>query len=122
MKLGTKSLHAGQKPDPTTGSRAVPIYQTTSYQFRPPIGHAVTYYSKEIILNEDMLSLGSLFTCFKGVDYKAEVYFNNVFIGKHEGFFAPFEFDVIKYAHQGKNTLLVKVIFYFSPYKAIKVI
>ena len=34
MKLGTKSLHAGQKPDPTTGSRAVPIYQTTSYQFR----------------------------------------------------------------------------------------
>ena len=34
MRLGTKSLHAGQKPDPTTGSRAVPIYQTTSYQFR----------------------------------------------------------------------------------------
>ncbi|MFM7208374.1 MAG: O-acetylhomoserine aminocarboxypropyltransferase/cysteine synthase family protein [Verrucomicrobiota bacterium] len=34
MKIGTKSLHAGQKPDPATGSRAVPIYQTTSYQFR----------------------------------------------------------------------------------------
>ena len=30
----TRQLHAGQKPDPTTGSRAVPIYQTTSYQFR----------------------------------------------------------------------------------------
>ncbi len=30
----TKSLHAGQKPDPTTGSRAVPIYQTTSYVFK----------------------------------------------------------------------------------------
>jgi O-acetylhomoserine (thiol)-lyase len=29
----TRQLHAGQKPDPTTGSRAVPIYQTTSYQF-----------------------------------------------------------------------------------------
>src|SRR6201991_5381597 len=27
-------LHAGQTADPTTGSRAVPIYQTTSYQFR----------------------------------------------------------------------------------------
>jgi O-acetylhomoserine (thiol)-lyase len=26
-------LHAGQVPDPTTGSRAVPLYQTTSYQF-----------------------------------------------------------------------------------------
>jgi O-acetylhomoserine (thiol)-lyase len=34
-KLGfsTRQLHAGQEPDPTTGSRAVPIYQTTSYQF-----------------------------------------------------------------------------------------
>ncbi len=30
----TKSLHAGYKPDPTTNARAVPIYQTTSYQFR----------------------------------------------------------------------------------------
>jgi O-acetylhomoserine (thiol)-lyase len=29
----TESLHAGQEPDPTTGSRAVPIYQTTSYVF-----------------------------------------------------------------------------------------
>lgn len=35
-KLGfdTLQVHAGQKPDPATGSRAVPIYQTTSYVFR----------------------------------------------------------------------------------------
>ena len=35
-KLGfeTLQLHAGQVPDPTTGSRAVPIYQTTSYVFK----------------------------------------------------------------------------------------
>ena len=30
----TIALHAGQVPDPTTGSRAVPIYQTTSYVFK----------------------------------------------------------------------------------------
>jgi len=30
----TRQLHAGQEPDPTTGSRAVPIYQTTSFQFQ----------------------------------------------------------------------------------------
>lgn len=30
----TMSLHAGQQPDPVTGARAVPIYQTTSYAFR----------------------------------------------------------------------------------------
>ncbi|OUC09644.1 O-acetylhomoserine aminocarboxypropyltransferase, partial [Litorilinea aerophila] len=32
--FATRQLHAGQQPDPTTGSRAVPIYQTTSYQFK----------------------------------------------------------------------------------------
>jgi len=32
--FNTRQLHAGQAPDPTTGSRAVPIYQTTSYQFQ----------------------------------------------------------------------------------------
>jgi len=32
--LSTKSLHAGQRPDPTTGARAVPLYQTTSYVFK----------------------------------------------------------------------------------------
>src|SRR5215467_6572231 len=32
--LSTLALHAGQIPDPTTGARAVPIYQTTSYVFK----------------------------------------------------------------------------------------
>jgi O-acetylhomoserine (thiol)-lyase len=30
----TRQIHAGADPDPTTGARAVPIYQTTAYQFR----------------------------------------------------------------------------------------
>src|SRR5512145_2905691 len=34
LKIETLALHGGQEPDPTTGARAVPIYQTTSYQFR----------------------------------------------------------------------------------------
>ena len=33
-RFATLSLHAGQKPDPLTGARAVPIYQTTSYVFQ----------------------------------------------------------------------------------------
>ncbi|MDK2974602.1 MAG: O-acetylhomoserine (thiol)-lyase [Methanofollis sp.] len=32
--LGTTALHAGQTPDPATGSRTVPIYQTSSYVFK----------------------------------------------------------------------------------------
>ncbi|MBI5959878.1 MAG: O-acetylhomoserine aminocarboxypropyltransferase/cysteine synthase [Chloroflexi bacterium] len=34
QQFNTLALHAGYSPDPTTGARAVPLYQTTSYQFR----------------------------------------------------------------------------------------
>ncbi|SOC43503.1 PLP-dependent aspartate aminotransferase family protein [Salinicoccus kekensis] len=42
--LETLSLHGGQAPDPTTGSRAVPIYQTTSYVFQDT-DHAESLFS-----------------------------------------------------------------------------
>jgi len=44
LKVETLVLHGGQAPDPTTGSRAVPIYQTTSYQFRDT-EHAANLFS-----------------------------------------------------------------------------
>ena len=34
QQFATLAVHAGQSPDPATGSRAVPIYQTTSYVFQ----------------------------------------------------------------------------------------
>jgi len=34
LHIETLAVHGGQEPDPATGARAVPIYQTTSYQFR----------------------------------------------------------------------------------------
>lgn len=43
-RFETLQLHAGQEPDPTTGSRAVPIYQTTSYQF-DDTEHAATLFA-----------------------------------------------------------------------------
>src|ERR1700744_2179108 len=39
QQFATRPVHAGQSPDPATGSRAVPIYQTTSYVF-PDADHA----------------------------------------------------------------------------------
>jgi O-acetylhomoserine (thiol)-lyase len=44
----TRQLHSGQQPDPTTGSRAVPIYQTTSYQFRDTEHAANLFALKEL--------------------------------------------------------------------------
>ncbi len=45
-KFSTQSLHAGQKPDPLTGARAVPIYQSTSYVFRDS-EHAAALFNLE---------------------------------------------------------------------------
>ncbi|WP_445487075.1 O-acetylhomoserine aminocarboxypropyltransferase [Rhodopseudomonas sp. RCAM05734] len=42
----TLSLHAGQRPDPLTGARAVPIYQTTSYVFQDS-DHAAALFNLE---------------------------------------------------------------------------
>jgi len=42
----TLSLHAGQQPDPATGARAVPIYQTTSYVFQDT-DHAAALFNLE---------------------------------------------------------------------------
>ncbi len=40
----TRQIHSGQEPDSATGSRAVPIYQTTSYQFRDS-AHAANLFA-----------------------------------------------------------------------------
>ncbi|MEN1761078.1 O-acetylhomoserine aminocarboxypropyltransferase/cysteine synthase family protein [Anoxynatronum sibiricum] len=46
LKFDTLQIHAGQEPDPATGSRAVPIYQTTSYVFQDT-DHAARLFSLE---------------------------------------------------------------------------
>jgi O-acetylhomoserine (thiol)-lyase len=51
--FATRQLHAGQQPDSATGSRAVPIYQTTSYQFRDT-AHAANLFA--------LRELGNIYT------------------------------------------------------------
>lgn len=46
--FSTRQLHAGYSPDPTTGSRAVPLYQTTSYQFKSTEHAANLFALKEL--------------------------------------------------------------------------
>ena len=43
----TRAIHAGQRPDPSTGSRAVPIYQTTSFVFEDPDSAAAYFNLQE---------------------------------------------------------------------------
>jgi O-acetylhomoserine (thiol)-lyase len=49
----TRQVHAGQVPDPTTGARALPLYQTTAYQFRDT-KHAADLFS--------LAELGNIYT------------------------------------------------------------
>jgi O-acetylhomoserine (thiol)-lyase len=46
LKFDTLSLHAGQRPDPATGARAVPIYQSTSFVFEDT-DHAAALFNLE---------------------------------------------------------------------------
>ncbi|HWZ64253.1 MAG TPA: O-acetylhomoserine aminocarboxypropyltransferase/cysteine synthase family protein [Steroidobacteraceae bacterium] len=43
----TRQVHAGQRPDPNTGARAVPIFQTTSYVFEDPTAAAAYFNLQE---------------------------------------------------------------------------
>ena len=46
MKFETLAVHAGQQPDPATGARALPIYQTTAYSFKDS-DHAARLFALE---------------------------------------------------------------------------
>jgi len=46
MKFGTKAIHAGIEPDPTTGAIMTPIYQTSTYVQRSPGEHQGYEYSR----------------------------------------------------------------------------
>jgi cystathionine gamma-lyase len=46
MKFGTKAIHAGQKPDPTTGAIMTPIYQTSTYAQTSPGKHKGYEYAR----------------------------------------------------------------------------
>src|ERR1039457_3857194 len=48
--FATLSIHAGAKPDPTTGARATPIYQTTSFVF-DDVEHAASLFGLQAFGN-----------------------------------------------------------------------
>ena len=83
--------------------------KVTIPHYGPPLGKAATWYKTEFQVQEKPVKDQSLFICFKGVDYKAHIFINGSFIGSHEGFFAPFEFEITDYVNKGANSLLIKV-------------
>ncbi len=83
--------------------------KVTIPHYGEPLGRAFTLYRTSFEVTEEQLEAGRLFLCFKGVDYKAHVFVNGCYLGSHEGFFAPFEFDATKSVRAGSNTLFIQV-------------
>ncbi len=77
--------------------------------YGPPLGRARTYYRTGFHLDENQFRDKACWIRFKGVDYKAHVFMNGTYLGSHEGFFAPFEFDFSACARHGENVLVVRV-------------
>ncbi len=74
-----------------------------------PVGKHTAYYKTKFNITKEMLAHESIHICFKGADYIASVLINGNFVGRHEGFFAPFDFAMHKYVKEGENELLVKL-------------
>ncbi|MFV0338153.1 MAG: glycoside hydrolase family 2 protein [Chthoniobacterales bacterium] len=74
-----------------------------------PVGPATALYRSTVELPENFAQSGRVFLCFRGADYKAQVFLNGVFVMEHEGFFAPFEADVSALVRPGKNRLVVRL-------------
>lgn len=68
----------------------------------------VVWYKKNFFIEDD-LEKENCWLCFNGVDYFADVWVNNVFVGSHEGYFQTFQFNISELIKKGENNLIVKV-------------
>lgn len=102
-----EALHPNTLPDALAGTG--PWEQVTIPHYGGPIGKATAFYRTSF----DFPALPSgqrLWLRFEGVDYVAKVFFNGNFLGRHEGFFAPFEYEVTPYLYTDQeNILLIQV-------------
>jgi hypothetical protein len=74
-----------------------------------PIGRHTVEYRTVFELPEAVRAKEAQMLRFTGVNYKAHVFLNGDFVGSHEGFFAPFEFDITPHLRARANELLVLV-------------
>lgn len=78
--------------------------------YRGPVGRWTGFYRKTFVYERPRDPAKRVFLHFQGVDYIANVTLNGRFVGRHEGFFAPFEFDVSDVlSDSGENVLVVEV-------------
>jgi beta-mannosidase len=70
--------------------------------------HGKAWYRKSFTLGSSIVGRYARLN-FQGVDYAADVWLNGQYLGHHEGYFQPFDFDVSKVVLKGENLLMVLV-------------
>ena len=70
--------------------------------------HGVIWFAKEFTVSGDVENKEYMLR-FNAIDYIGEAWLNGEYLGRHEGFFAPFEFRVTDRIKKDSNTLVVKV-------------
>ncbi len=75
--------------------------------YRGPVGKWKAYY-RTVFSARSLREEEHAVLSFQCVDYKAVIYVNGCYVGAHEGFFAPFSFDVSDYL-QEENELIIQV-------------
>ena len=79
--------------------------EVTIPHYGGPAEKCTVSYETEFSLNE--FGEDCVYICFKGVDYTADVFVNDRYVGSHKGFFSPFEFCITEAVKVGNNTLKV---------------
>ncbi len=70
--------------------------------------HGVIWFARDFDLPAQMLGR-NLTLRFGAVDYIADVWVNGQYLGRHEGFFAPFSFAITDIVREGRNSVVVRV-------------
>lgn len=65
------------------------------------------WYQRRITVSREALS-GAVLLHFGAVDYTAKVWVNGCYVGRHDGGFTPFQFEIGHFLHEGENLLTVK--------------
>jgi hypothetical protein len=97
------------RPVVPTGAEPAAWSEVTIPHYGGPVGRAAAHYATTFCVTPDLLAGGALWICFRGVDYVATVSVNGKFVGRHEGFFEPFEFEITAAVRTGENRLLIEV-------------
>lgn len=82
--------------------------EVTIPDYRGPEGRWKGYYKTSFKVDDFVKENERIIIRLESVDYKAIVYVNENYVGSHEGFFAPFEFDITDYVSD-ENELIIEV-------------